>query len=168
MKRKTFILWLLLSTTIWSFAYDFQSGDLYYNIISDSTVEVTAEAFLSDNYSGLVSVVIPESVTYNGTTYRVTSIGNKAFYDCSGLTSVTIPNSVTEIGGSAFDGCVGLTSIIIPNGVTSIGWGAFSGCSSLTSITIPNSVTSIGMWAFIGVPNIVYSGTAEGAPWGAR
>ena len=78
----------------------------------------------------------------------VTSIGEGAFSDCSGLTSVTIPNSVTSIGRYAFSDCSGLTSVTIPNSVTSIGEGAFCGCSGLTSVTIPNSVTSIGGWAF--------------------
>ena len=95
----------------------------------------------------------------------VTSIGNVAFYFCSGLTSVTIPNSVTSIGSDAFGGCSGLTSVTIPNGVTSIGWSAFRGCSGLTSVTIPNSVTSIEGYAFgwcsgltsITIPNSVTS-----------
>ena len=78
----------------------------------------------------------------------VTSIGEKAFFKCSGLTSVTIGNSVTSIGYSAFAYCTGLTSIEIPNSVTSIEGSAFEGCTGLTSVTIPNSVTSIGSWAF--------------------
>ncbi|MCQ2094225.1 MAG: leucine-rich repeat domain-containing protein [Bacteroidaceae bacterium] len=78
----------------------------------------------------------------------VRSIGKYAFKYCSGLTSITIPNSVTSIGGGTFHGCSGLTSIDIPNLVTSIESNAFSGCSGLTSITIPNSVTSIGVDAF--------------------
>ena len=78
----------------------------------------------------------------------VTSIGNSAFRNCSGLTSVTIPNSVTSIGNYAFEGCSGLTSVTIPNSVTSISNSAFSYCSGLTSVTIPNSVTSIGEMAF--------------------
>ena len=102
------------------------------------------------------SVTIPNSVT---------SIGDNAFYGCTGLTSITIPNSVTSIGKSAFDNCTGLTSITIPNSVTSIGEFAFSGCTGLTSITIPNSVTSIGEFAFgdctgltsITIPNSVTS-----------
>ena len=73
-----------------------------------------------------------------------------AFSDCSGLTSITIPNGVTSIRGNAFEYCSGLTSITIPNGVTSIGSDAFKYCSGLTSITIPNSVTSIGYGAFCG------------------
>ncbi len=73
----------------------------------------------------------------------LTSIGGSAFWYCSGLTGVTIPNSVTSIGSSAFSGCSSLTSVTIPNSVTSIGEMAFNGCSGLTSVTIPNSVTSI-------------------------
>ena len=78
----------------------------------------------------------------------VTSIGDFAFYNCSGLTSITIADSVTSIGIYAFSGCIGLTSITIPDSVTSIGISAFYNCSGLTSITIPNSVTSIGDGAF--------------------
>ena len=77
-------------------------------------------------------------------------LGDYVFYDCSGLTSLTIPSSVTEIGESAFQDCRGLTSLTIPSSVTSISNGAFSGCSGLTSLTIPSSVTSIGSEAFSG------------------
>ena len=84
----------------------------------------------------------------------VTSIGENAFYNCSGLTSVTIGNSVTSIGYSAFSGCTSLTSVTIPDSVTSIGKNAFSGCTSLTSVTIPDSVTSIGNSAFSDCSNL--------------
>ena len=82
--------------------------------------------------------------------YPVTKINNSAFSGCTGLTSITIPNSVTNIGESAFSGCTGLTSIVIPDSVTNIGGGAFSGCTGLTSIVIPDSVINIGGGAFSG------------------
>ena len=145
MKRA--ITFLLFTLCIMSMsAYDFQSGNLYYNITSNVapyTVEVTSGNI---DYSG--DITIPSSVTYNGITYAVTGIGSQAFYGCSSLTSVTIPNIVTSIGWSAFEDCSSLISITIPNSVTSIRDWAFSFCSSLTSVTIPNSVTSIGNGAF--------------------
>lgn len=95
-------------------------------------------------------VYIPSS--YNG--LPVTTIDVWAFGGCTGLTSITIPNSVTSIGNSVFNGCTGLTSINIPNSVTSIGDFAFSNCKSLTSITIPDSVTSIGSYVFQSCPNL--------------
>ena len=96
----------------------------------------------------------------------VTSIGDHAFWDCSGLTSVTIPDGVTSIGGGAFSGCTSLTSVAIPSSVTEIGGSAFSGCTGLTSVTIPDSVTSIDGYAFSGcdsLTDVYYAGTA--ADW---
>ena len=78
----------------------------------------------------------------------VTKVGNHAFANCLGLTSVEIPEGVTSIGDNAFDFCSGLTSVTIPSTVTSIGNFAFSLCDGLTSVSIPNSVTSIGNQAF--------------------
>ena len=79
----------------------------------------------------------------------ITLIGEWAFFNCSNLTSVIIPNSVTKIGSHAFFRCKNLTSVIIPDSVTSIGDSAFFGCSNLTSITIPQNTTSIGEKAFL-------------------
>ena len=90
------------------------------------------------------SLTIPSSVDGRS----VTSIGDYAFLDCSGLTSVTIPSGVTSIGDAAFSGCSGLTSVTIPSGVTSIGDAAFSRCSGLTAVTISSSVTNIGRRVF--------------------
>ena len=172
--RKLFFLFLALVATTSLWAFDFESGDLYYTITRSSapyTVEV------SDAVLSITSAIIPETVTYNGTTYSVTSIGEKAFWYCYSLTSVTIPNSVTSIGNRAFDYCRSLTSVtinsdaivsksysddstisdifgsqvteyIIGDDVKKIGNNAFYDCSSLTSVTIGNSVTSIGKYAF--------------------
>ena len=79
----------------------------------------------------------------------VTSIGDYAFWNCTGLTSISIPNNVTSIGSSAFESCSQLASIEIPSSVTSIGDYAFSGCSGLTSVNIPEDVTSIGERVFM-------------------
>ena len=101
-------------------------------------------AYLINGSSASGNVVLPN--TLFGAS--VTSIGDGAFYGCSSLTSVTIPNSVTSIGYGTFSDCTSLTNITIPGSVTSIGDNAFSSCFSLTSVTIPGSVTSIGDYAF--------------------
>ena len=153
---------------------------IYYNFINNNTelavsFRGTSCSQYSNEYSG--NVVIPENVTYNGNNYSVTSIGIDAFYGCSGLTSITIPNSVTSIGEGAFRYCSGLTevnfnatncttmgssgypvfygcsslsTVNIGDNVQNIPSYAFYGCSGLTNITIPNSVTSIGGGAFGG------------------
>ena len=118
-----------------------------YNLIDD-VFKATVVANASSKYSGNIN--IPESVTYEGKSYQVTTIGERAFYKCDNLTSVTVPNSVTSIGESAFVNCNSLTSVAIPNSVTSIGESAFWYCNDLTSVTIPSSVTTIGDRAFYG------------------
>ena len=109
--------------------YEIKNGEV---TITDCDESITGE------------LVIPSEIEG----YPVTRIGEHAFYDCTGLTSITIPDSVTSIDSRAFYCCTGLTSITIPDSVTSIGGSAFHGCASLTSITIPDSVTSISDWAF--------------------
>ena len=81
---------------------------------------------------------------------NVTSIGYSAFYGCIRLTSLTLPSSVTSIGSSAFEACYGLFSLTLPSSVTEIGESAFRGCRSLASLTLPSSVTEIGESAFEG------------------
>ena len=138
---------------------------IYYNTtsIEPLTVEVTNNSGNSNTYSGNVN--IPKTVTHNGKEYSVTAIGERAFYLCRDLSSVTIPESVTSIGNSAFYQCSSLTAVTIPESATSIESSTFYGCSRLTSVTIPNSVTSIGSYAFFGcygltsvtIPNSVTS-----------
>ena len=165
----TFLLTLLISMiSIEATAHDIEVANsdgmtIYYrwaNNYTELSVSYRGDdiSSYSNEYTG--SVVIPDTVTYNGSIYSVTSIGGKAFYYCTGLTSVTIPNSVTSIGGSAFLGCTGLTSVTIGNSVTSIGGSAFSGCTGLTSVTIPNSVTSIYNSAFSGTG--IYANSPDG------
>ena len=143
-KLFVFLFSLILSVVFSTSASAVKIDGIYYNIFfSDETAGVTSG---EEKYSG--EVVIPSSITVEGKEYKVKYIRESAFSDCSGLTSVTIPNSVTSIREYAFVNCSGLTSVTIGNSVTSIGDFAFKYCSGLTSIIIPNSVTSIGEYAF--------------------
>ena len=145
--HKILLLLVALTASICAKAQDYVTVDGIFYYVYENTATVTYNEDVP--YSG--SVVIPETITYNGETYSVTSIGERAFsYHCYDVTSITIPNSVTSIGEYAFACCCNLESITIPNSVTSIGEYAFYYCSGLTSITIPNSVTSIGSQAFAG------------------
>ncbi len=132
-------------------AYDFEVDGIYYTVTDFSNLECMVVSG-DKNYSG--DVVIPSTVTFNGKTLTVVSIGNSAFDYCRSLTSVTIPDSVTIIGPYAFAYCSSLTSVTIPASVTSIYHRAFDGCSSLTSVTIPASVTSIDSAAFNGCSSL--------------
>ena len=139
---------LLLCSTVAS-AHDFEVDGIYYNIANSSakTVAVTYKGSNSsefyNEYSG--DITIPASVTYNGTNYSVTSIGNSAFSYCDSLANVTIPNSVTTIGNSAFQKCSALQSISIPASVTGIGNWVFSGCTSLQDVTFEDGSTELNL-----------------------
>jgi len=143
-------------------------GSAFSGCSSLTSVTINSNAILSsENYSLYCSMegIFGDQVEEYVIGDNVLSIGNYAFNNCSGLTSITIPNSVTSIGDYAFWNCSGLKSATIPNSVTSIGQQAFYYCSGLTSITIGNSVTSIGGSAFYGcsgltsviIPNSVTS-----------
>ena len=139
-------------TSVVSADETFKSGDYEYSLLDGGTVNIT-------NYIGSDSdVTIPAEIDGK----KVTSIGGGAFYGCTSLTSINIPNSVTSIGYSAFEDCSNLTSINIPDSVTSIGTYAFGGCSSLTSISIPDGVTSIGNWTFGGCSNLTSINIPDG------
>lgn len=151
MKKQVLLIVLMLMPLVASADKVWIDG-IYYDLISLSEgAEVSRYRYDTSIYTGSIS--IPESVTYGGLTYSVTSIGMQAFYESS-VTSITIPNSVTSIGDEAFYGCSEITSIVIPNSVTSIGDNVFYGCSGLTSLTIPNSVTSIGVSIFENCSNL--------------
>ena len=115
-----------------------------YELVAETKQATVVEKV--GEYAG--EVVIPESVTHNGTTYSVTSIGDYAFRWCEKLTAITIPNSVTSIGNYAFPSCSSLSSVVIPNSVTSVGEYAFKECSGLTSVTLSNRMEEIGYGAF--------------------
>ena len=123
MRRELLLLLVALLSIVANASVEIDG--IWYNLIPKGRIaEVTSKP--SGKYSGEVN--IPASFTYDGKEFSVTSIGKKAFYYCTSLTSITIPNSVTSIGDYAFEDCSGLTSVTIPNSVTSIGGNAFSGC----------------------------------------
>ena len=146
--KNFFLLLTLLCLSLSARAHDAEVDGIFYNLDADNkTATVTFQGDNYDSYNNEYSgdVVIPETVTYDGITYSVTSLGERCFYDCSSLTSITIPNSVTSLGDECFSGCSYLTSITIPNTVTSLGNRCFEGCSSLTSITmLPSTPPSTG------------------------
>ena len=140
------ILLLALLLPALATAADIEVDGIYYNI---NRINATATVTFGNNeYKG--SVTIPATVTHDGTTYAVTTIGDLAFSRCIYLTDINIPNSVTYIDYGAFSRCKSLTEISIPNSVTTIDDEVFSECSFLTTINIPNSVTTIGDGAFSG------------------
>ena len=177
MKRNLLFFFIVLLPMVAN-AYDAEIDGIYYNLGGDEA-EVTYEEDFNATPSYTGAIIIPEFVTYNDKTYSVTSIGSFAFYDCSDLTSITIPNSVTSIGSWAFAGTLwynnqpdGLvyagkvaykykgempsgTSIAIKEGTLGIAEEAFSHCSGLTSVTIPNSMTNIGSYAFYGCSSLI-------------
>ena len=175
MKKIVFTLMFLAGFAIQAMAYDFQSGNLLYSIISTDPPCVSVDGHYAPYPTGELD--IPETVTWQGVDYTVTKIKNNAFEACSGLTgNLVIPNTVTEIGERAFDGCDCFTGdLVIPNSVRTIGneafaycrgfngtlvlpdaieviqFKVFSGCTGFTgTLTIPNSVTEIEADAFYG------------------
>ena len=142
--KKIFTLLVAAMCAMSMWAHDFEVNGIYYKILTNKTNEVAVtyrgESYSSyDEYSG--SVVIPMIVTNGGIEYSVTSIGNYAFYKCSGLTSIEIPNSVTSIGSSAFYLCYSLTAITIPSSVEYAEGDVFSGCY----FTKGNFINNAGM-----------------------
>ena len=130
--KKIFLLLILLLCTSMAWAYDVEVDGIYYNLNqSNKTAQVTS--FSYDKYTG--DIRIPKSISVGVRIYVVTSLGYECFYRCTGLTSITIPNSVTSMGFNCFYGCTGLTSINIPNSVTSLGYRCFYGCNNLTTIS---------------------------------
>lgn len=132
----------LLLCSIVANAHDFVVDGIYYKITSSTnlTVEVTYQgssySTYADEYSG--EVVIPTTVTYGGSTYSVTSIGDYAFHSCKKLTSVVISEGVTSVGDFAFNSCSGLFHITLPKSLQSVGDYAFGSCNNLVEVSISN------------------------------
>ena len=129
----------------------FEYNGLYYSITGDNTVMVTYKNTDYNSYSG--DITIPEKVIYNYKTYYVTAIGTRAFYNCTGLTSVTIGSNVMAIGDEAFRNCTNLGAtwgwyLTIPDAVTTIGYSAFRNCNRIDRVDLGSGVTFIDNVAF--------------------
>lgn len=152
--KKKLILLLMTMLPLAAMAHDIEAPNadgvmIYYkwgDTNNELSVSFEGKYLDSGIYSG--DIIIPPTVYYDGKTYTVTSISNYAFYKCTNLISVTIPNTVTKLGYSIFSDCTNLTSVYIPNSITKISGNTFLGCSALKTITIPNSVTIIDDQAF--------------------
>ena len=131
-------------------------GDCYYTT-SGTSATVTGPAD-----SSAESIIIPNTVQINNTTYPVTVIGNKAFYACTSLTSISLPSGLTTIGIEAFHYCTKLALTSLPAGVTSIGQQAFANCSSLALTSLPAGVTSIGQQAFANCSSLALTSLPAG------
>ena len=116
-----------------------QTGNTKYHSAGNCLMETTSKTLIL----GCKNSVIPSDGS-------VTSIGENAFYGCSGLISITIPEGVTSIGEDAFYYCRSIESVTLPNTLTNIGEEAFRDCSGLTSITLSSNLTTIGNYAFYG------------------
>ena len=128
-----------------------EASSLYYLIISDDEVEVTFDdCYINSGINSYYGdIVIPETVTYDGVTYTVTGVGQRAFHNCNGpLTSVVVPNTVTSIGELAFAGNGQLSSVILPNSVNTIGDRIFYDCQSLASVQLPVGISVLTLEMF--------------------
>lgn len=149
MKHSTFkqfslmLLAMFASIETMAFTGDAVVDGIKYNIV---TKEGIAKVIKGGNYSG--SIVIPDTIEYEGTKCRVYAIDQDAFYYREQLTSITLPETIESIGSSAFQSCSKLTSIVIPDSVKIISNYTFAGCKSLTSVRLPQKLTTIGTSAF--------------------
>lgn len=167
MKKTTILTIALLCLNVLCKAQSYNHSEmapsgqtLYYNVLSSGTAKVvhpasSSEFTWSDYTAPTDTLIIPDSITYNGMKYPVTEIGERAFYlFCQGLTSVVLPNTIQTIGDRAFSYCTGLESVSLGNGVSTIQTMAFAACSTLTSIVLPNSVSFLGTDVFQGCTNM--------------
>lgn len=143
-------------------------GDFYFILFpADHSAVLTyggleLDGYATDEYTG--DLTIPATVTDEaGVTYNITTIGERAFQNCTGITSVTLPESITTIEDNAFNGCSALFDIVLPDAVVTIGNEAFSSCT-LRSITLSASLNSIGDYAFSGCSGLTSINCPAGTP----
>ena len=149
-RSKFFALTLALVASVSSFAYNFGSGGLFFNIIDydNYLAEVTYQKERSEeNYDNLTHVIIPDTVLRGRVKYAVVGIGNMAFYKCKTLESIVIPDHISEIKPLAFAGCVKLMDIEIPE-LPTVVYGLFKECYALERVKLSPNTTEIADFAF--------------------
>ena len=152
MKKLILSFLILAGFAMKALAYDFQSGDLLYSIISTDPPQVSVDGHV-DGQAAQGELVIPAWVAYQSINYEVKSINHEAFWHCNGLTgTLVLPETLSEICEMAFADCTGLTgSLVLPQSLTRIKYGAFFNCSGFTGdLVIPNAVTELGTADFNG------------------
>ena len=185
--KRIYLLTIIFFISLMVRAINVEIDGIMYNInVKTGLIEVAANP--SHQYKG--DIVIPETITYEGTEYTVTaiaqgafsqtnitsiafpnsitSIDRSAFYNCSSLDSVALPEKVTVIGDMCFANCYSLRRVVIPEGVTLIDNSAFNSCYSLDSLIIPNSVTRIEDWAFALCKGLTYVETSKSLTYVGR
>lgn len=148
-KKSAIIVIMFLTSFCQVYAIDIDIDKIIYTIYSE-----TGTATVAGCRDDVTSLIIPQEISYNGTTYTVTEIRNSAFSGNKSITSVTIPSTIVKINMKAFYECSAITSIVLPQSITSIDSSAFSGCSSIESITFPGSIQRIGNDAFNGCASL--------------
>ena len=133
--EEIFLLLTLLLCTSMAWAYDAEVDGIYYFLNQSNKTAQVASYYDENIFTEDGDLCIPKSISVDGAIYVVTSLRDGCFFGCTGLTSITIPNSVTSLGDYCFSGCTGLTSINIPNSVTSLGYRCFYGCNNLSTIS---------------------------------
>lgn len=159
---------LVMSVHAATFTYTYKGHTLNYRILSESERTCAVTGYTSNKPIGALE--LPDCAYYSGIEYTLVEIAYYAFSDCSGLTSVVIPNSVKTISYGAFNNCSRVTSVVIGNSVQTIVDFAFSGCSKLTSVVIPNSVLTIGKQSFYnctGLTAVVLGNSVQSIGYGA-
>lgn len=155
--KRTFTLWMVCLMTGYALAFDFKAGDIYYKVTGADEVAVTVG---EKPYEGYVKM--PETVDWQGQTYKITAIDKETFRNCSHLVGVGLPKGLKTIGEYAFFNCDDIYSISFPDGLETIGASAFYECDALSAVKIPASVTSIGTEAFLRCKSIASFSVADG------
>lgn len=134
--------------------HDYVDGYLCYSVLDKNTNEIQVsgttlkvEQEIKKDFVQY-NVEIPDSVSFGGVTYRVTTIANNAFRGCSNLLSLKVGRAISYIGNSSFENCANLANVFFTEGLSYIGENAFSGCSNLQSVNLPKSVAYVGKGAF--------------------